>query len=84
MDEELAGDTTLQFSDAVSSRLGDSASLVTYNTEHEDRKGTLGSILHPVTFTASYVMYLTQRSSRGWDVHTRITVGGSLRVSSKG
>lgn len=58
-------------------------SLVRYNTEHEDRQGTLGSILHSVTFTTNYGMFRTQRISRRWDMHKRITVE-SAEVAARG
>jgi hypothetical protein len=35
----------------------------------------MGSIIHPVTFTTSYGMLLTQRISRRRDMHKRITLG---------
>ena len=54
-------------------------SLVRYNTEQEDRKGTF------VTFTTGYGIFVTQRISRRRDMRTRITVGrGSAEVAARG
>jgi hypothetical protein len=59
--------------------------LVGYNIELEDRKGTLGSTLLPVTFTTSYCMLLTQRVSRRRDMHKRITMGRDFaEVAARG
>lgn len=54
-------------------------SLVGYNTEHEERRGTSSSILCRVTFTVSCVVCVTQRTSRERNIHTRVIVRENLQ-----
>jgi hypothetical protein len=58
-------------------------SLVGYNTEHEERRGTSSSILCHVTFTVSCVVCLTQRTSRERNIHTRVIVRENLQRKAR-